>query len=171
MNLDFYIARLSASAETIESLVGSLSDEQIFWKNDLEKWSILQIVFHLRQTEQKDFRLRLEKTLRDETEEWISLVPSEMRLAQNENTENNLAELLNDFLDEREKSVAWLKTLHNPNFQNAHRHRQSKLSAGDLLASWLAHDFLHIKQIVRLQYDYVNHVSQPYKTDYGGKWT
>jgi len=171
MNLDFYIARLSANAETIKSLVGNLSDEQIFWKNDLEKWSILQIVFHLRQTERKDFRLRLEKTLRDESEEWTPFVPEETHLAQDVNTGNNLAELLKDFLAEREKSVAWLKTLRNPNFQNAHRHNESKLSAGDLLASWLAHDFLHIKQIVRLHYDYVNHISQPFETVYAGEWT
>ena len=60
MNLDFYIARLTSDAETIKSLVGSLNDEQIFCKNDLEKWSILQIVFHLRQTEMKDFRFCLQ---------------------------------------------------------------------------------------------------------------
>jgi hypothetical protein len=86
MNLDFYIARLSANAETIKSLVGNLSGEQIFWKNDLEKWSILQIVFHLRQTERKDLRLRLEKTLRDESEEWTPFVPEETHLAQDVNT-------------------------------------------------------------------------------------
>ena len=171
MNLDFYISRLSENVKTIESLVNNLSGEQILWKNGSEKWSILQVVFHLRQTERKDFRSRLEKTLRSETEDWNELVPEKMRLAQDENTLNNLSGLLQDFRAEREKSIAWLNALVNPNFENAHLHQQIKLSAGDLLASWLAHDFLHIKQIVRLHYDYVNHISLPHKTDYAGTWT
>ncbi len=89
MILDFYISRLSANAKTIESLVGNLSDEQILWKNDSEKWSILQVVFHFRQTERKDFRPRLEKTLRGAAEDWIPLAPEEMRLAQDENTKKS----------------------------------------------------------------------------------
>lgn len=169
MNLDFYITRLSANAKTIESLVSDLSDEQTLWSNYPGKWSILQVVYHLRQTEQKDFRPRLEKTLRDETEEWNQLVPEEMQLEQDENTENNLALFLQDFIVEREKSIAWLNALENPTFENAQQHL--KLSAGDLLASWLAHDFLHIKQIVRLHYDYANDISQPYTTEYAGEWT
>jgi len=57
--------------------------------------------FHLRQIERTNFRSRFEKTLRNETEDWTLLVPDEMRLAQDKNTENNLAELLKDFLAER----------------------------------------------------------------------
>ncbi len=169
MNLDFYISRLSANAKTIESLVSDLSDEQIRWRIYQGKWSILQVVYHLRQTEQKDFRSRLEKTLRDETEEWNQLMPEEMQLEQDENTENNLALFLQDFIVEREKSIAWLNSLENPKFENAQQHL--RFTVGDLLASWLAHDFLHIKQIVRLHYDYANDISQPYTTEYAGEWT
>ena len=170
MNLDFYISRFSSNAKTIESLTIDLSREQSLWKDAPEKWSILQIVYHLWRTEEKDFRLRMEKTLRDPQEEWTPLSPQEMRLEQN-GEETNLDEYLRNFLGEREKSVRWLKALSSPKLENVHQNKQLILSAGDLLASWLAHDFLHIKQIVRLHYDYVNSTAEPYKTAYAGKWT
>jgi len=170
MNADFYILRLGENAKTIESLVSGLSNEQINWKSAPEQWSISHVVYHLWRTEEKDFRSRLEKTLRNPQEKWTPLLPQEMRLEQI-GDENNLGKYLQNFLDEREKSITWLKTLENPNLQNAHQHQQTKLSAGDLLASWLAHDFLHVKQIVRLHYDYINFTAQPFETGYAGKWT
>jgi hypothetical protein len=171
MNLQFFIARLAANAKALESLCRNASGEQALWKQSPEKWSIRQIVYHLSRTEEKDFRPRLEKTLRDENEDWQPLVASEMRL-EKEDGAKNLNEYLQNFLDEREKSIAWLKTIENASWENSHRHNeQLTLAAGDLLASWLAHDYLHIKQIIRLQYDYVNSISAPFKTDYAGKWS
>ncbi|HEX8249301.1 MAG TPA: DinB family protein [Pyrinomonadaceae bacterium] len=171
MNLQFFIARLTANAKVLESLCREMTVEQSGWKQSPEKWSIRQVVYHLSRTEERDFRPRLEKTLRDKNEDWNSLVASEMRLEETSGA-NNLSEYLQNFLAEREKSIIWLKTLDNPVWENSHRHNeQLTLAAGDLLASWLAHDYLHIKQIVRLQYDYVNSISEPFKTDYAGKWT
>jgi hypothetical protein len=171
MNLEFFIAHLSANAKVIELLCRETSGEQALWKQSPEKWSIQQIVYHLAQTEEKDFRPRLEKTLRDASENWNPLVAPEMRLEEKDGA-NNLAEYLQNFLAGREKSIGWLKTIENPTWENSHRHNeQLTLAAGDLLASWLAHDYLHIKQIIRLQYDYVNSISEPFKTDYAGKWT
>jgi len=44
------------------------------------------------------------------------------------------------------------------------------LSAGDLLASWLAHDFLHLRQLTGLHWEYVSLLAKPYSTDYAGMW-
>ncbi|HEX8737385.1 MAG TPA: DinB family protein [Pyrinomonadaceae bacterium] len=171
MNLQFFVARLAANAKALESLCQHASDEQALWKQSPERWSIHQVVYHLAQTEEKDFRPRLEKTLRAPEENWQPLVASEMRL-EKAGGANNLNESLRNFLVEREKSIVWLETIENANWENSHRHNeQLTLAAGDLLASWLAHDYLHIKQIIRLQYDYVNSISAPFKTDYAGKWS
>lgn len=171
MNLEFFIARLSSNAKVLESLCQETADEQSLWKQSPEKWSIQQVVYHLSRTEEKDFRPRLEKTLRDKDEDWTPIVATEMRLEETGGA-NNLNEYLQKFLAEREKSIAWLKTIENPAWENSHRHNeQLTLAAGDLLASWLAHDYLHIKQIVRLQYDYVNFIAGNYNTDYAGEWT
>jgi hypothetical protein len=171
MNLQFFIARLAANAKALESLCQETTDEQALWKQSPEKWSIEQVVYHLARTEEKDFRPRLEKTLRAPGENWQPLATSEMRLGET-GAANNLTEYLRNFLNEREKSISWLETIENPVWENSHRHNeQLTLAAGDLLASWLAHDCLHLKQIIRLQYDYVKSISEPFKTDYAGKWT
>ena len=44
------------------------------------------------------------------------------------------------------------------------------LSAGDLLASWVAHDFLHLRQLARLQFQYASLLAEPYSTRYAGEW-
>jgi hypothetical protein len=44
------------------------------------------------------------------------------------------------------------------------------MSAGDLLASWVAHDVLHMRQLVELQRAYVVHLAEPYNTEYAGPW-
>ena len=171
MNLQFFIERLGANARVLEALCRQTTNEQALWKQSPEKWSIQQVVYHLRQTEEKDFRPRLEKTLRAASEDWQPLAATEMRLAETSDA-NHSAEYLQNFLAEREKSIDWLKTLESPRWENTHRHNeQLTLAAGDLLASWLAHDYLHVKQIIRLQYDYVNFIAGNYKTDYAGKWT
>lgn len=172
MNLEFFIARLAANAKVLEALCQQTTGEQFLWKQSPEKWSMRQIVYHLSRTEEKDFRPRLEKTLRDAGEAWTPLAAPEMRLDETDAANNPPAEYLENFLVERKKSIAWLETIENPAWENSHRHNeQLTLAAGDLLASWLAHDYLHIKQIVRLQYDYVSFIAGNYKTDYAGSWT
>jgi hypothetical protein len=41
------------------------------------------------------------------------------------------------------------------------------VEAKNLLASWLAHDLLHIRQITRLKYQYL---AKDYAIDYAGNW-
>ena len=43
------------------------------------------------------------------------------------------------------------------------------MAAGDLLAAWVAHDLLHIRQIARIQYEHARALAAPYKMDYAGK--
>lgn len=172
MNLDLYIERLSSNAKAFQYFCEILTDEQSIWRQSPEKWSIQQIIYHLWRTEEKDFRPRLEKTLRDPNEDWTLLLVEEMRLEQIDGGENKLNVYLQNFLAEREKSIVWLKTIESPNWENQHRHNEKIiLAAGDLITSWLVHDYLHLKQLLRVQYDFVNSISEPFKTDYAGKWT
>jgi hypothetical protein len=36
--------------------------------------------------------------------------------------------------------------------------------------AWLAHDLLHMRQIVELRYAYHQWQAQPYRVDYAGEW-
>lgn len=170
MNLEFYVSRFAQNAKVIENLVSGVDAEQAAWKSAPEKWSILEVINHLVDEEREDFRPRLEKTLRNPEEEWSKITPAEW-VSERKYSERDLQESLQNFLQERNKSIAWLKTLENPNWENAHELPQITLTAGDLLASWLAHDFLHIKQITRIQFDFFNKLSEPFKPIYAGEWT
>ena len=170
MNLNFYILRLGANAKVLENLISEIEPQQANWKSEPEKWSIIEVVYHLYQTESGDFRPRLKKTLRNPREDWDSL-DSEIWNEQRINNRFSSKETARLFLDERAKSIEWLKGINDADWSIAHSTKKLTLSAGDLLASWLAHDFLHIKQITRIEYDYVNLISEPFKTAYAGKWT
>ena len=44
------------------------------------------------------------------------------------------------------------------------------MRAGDLLASWAAHDTHHQRQIVRLRYHRLEQLAEPYSLAYAGEW-
>jgi hypothetical protein len=44
------------------------------------------------------------------------------------------------------------------------------LSAGDVLVSWVAHDFLHIRQLNEVLYAWNEKQASPYSVQYAGGW-
>ena len=63
---------------------------------------------------------------------------------------------LNEFLEERDQSVNWLRSLVNPKWDNAYEHPKfGKMTAKMFLANWLAHDYLHIRQILNVKFEYL----------------
>lgn len=169
MNLEFYIERLSENRNAFRSLLRGVSDEQARWKPAPEKWSILEVVNHLYDEEREDFRAHLDALLRDPAAEWKKIDPQGW-VASRAYNERDPKESLENFLLEREKSLKWLAELRDPRWENERRRPSGIVSAGDMLASWLAHDFLHIKQLTRLQYDYVARIAAPYGIAYAGEW-
>ena len=74
------------------------------------------------------------------------------------------------FLEERAQSVAWLRQLKDPAWGNTHQHpRLGELSAFFFLNNWLAHDYLHFRQITRLKHQYLKENSSN-PLDYAGNW-
>ena len=52
--------------------------------------------------------------------------------------------------------MEWLKSLKNPLWTNSYNHpKLGSLSAHLFLSNWLAHDHLHIRQIVRIKRAYL----------------
>jgi hypothetical protein len=63
------------------------------------------------------------------------------------------------FLHEREVSIDFLSHLENPNWENGYDHVSlGRLTAGFFLNNWLAHDYLHIRQIMKIRYLYLQAV-------------
>ena len=170
MNLEYFIERLSLNRDVFEGLVSGVAPEQAKWKPSANKWSIVEVLNHLYDEEREDFRQRIDLVLTNPEQAWPRIDPQDWVTTRRYN-ERNLDTSLNNFLAEREKSVSWLKQLTMPNWRNRYEHPDGRtITAGDLLASWLAHDYLHVRQLARLHWRYVGTIANPYQTDYGGPW-
>ena len=72
---------------------------------------------------------------------------------------------------ERADSLAWLKALESPNWDTVTQAPwRGTISAGDVLVSWVEHDFLHMRQLIEVFYALTKHQAQPYAVDYAGDW-
>jgi hypothetical protein len=55
--------------------------------------------------------------------------------------------------------------------EHAHEHpKLGRLRAGDLLASWIAHDLLHLRQLAGLHFAWNARCLAPYSMAYAGNW-
>lgn len=169
MDIDYFINRLSKNRGVFESLLSGVRLEQLRWKPAPDKWSILEVINHLYDEEREDFRQRIEIVLADPNQPWPRIDPRTWVTTRGYN-ERELDASLKNFLAEGEKSLGWLEQLSSPNWRNSNEGPSGLLTAGDLLASWLAHDFLHIRQLARLHWQYVGAIADPYQTTYGGPW-
>ena len=160
---------MQRSAAAIEALCTDPGLEP-HWKPNPERWSTVEILGHLADEEREDFRLRLDLTLHHPEKEWPPIDPEGWVTAR-KYSQKDPQRVLEDFLSERRRSIAWLDTLESPDGSIARSHPHAgSLSAGDLLASWVNHDLLHLRQIVRLQHEWVEATSKPYRTRYAGEW-
>ena len=141
------------------------------WKPDTEQWSLLEIVCHLHDIEGEDFRIRVQYVLEDPQKMLPSIHPTTWPVERNylgQNFEQKVA----GFLVERRKSINWLRSLPQPNWDNTYQHPDyGPMSAALFLANWLAHDQLHIRQINRIKYLFLKaHADDSVNFDYAGNW-
>jgi hypothetical protein len=170
MNLDAYLDRFRQQAATIAHLVENVDEAQARWKPTPDQWSILEVVNHLYDEEVEDFRIRLKLTLQDPQAEWPPNDPVGKVTARNYNS-REITSSLQNFLDERTLSMEWLSQLDTPDWSLEHQIPDiGTLAAGDLLVSWVAHDLLHIRQLMELHFQYQRQLAQPYRVDYAGDY-
>lgn len=169
MNLNDAISQLEHQGNAIVSLGKSVSTEQARWKPSPEDWSILEVLNHLVDEEILDFRRHLHHILFTPDEAWPEIDPQAWVIAKKYNL-RNLDTTLENFKSEREKTIRWLSELKTPNWDTSIQMPWGKLSAGDMIASWLAHDLLHLRQLVELRYHLTSTDSLPYMLEYAGKW-
>jgi hypothetical protein len=169
MNLEEYTAQLGLQAAAIRSLAEGITDEQARWKPDSDSWSILEVINHLYDEERLDFRVRLDYILYRPGETWPPIDPQGW-VTSREYNERDPHESLQNFLAEREKSLAWLKGLEAPEWQTTSPAPWGEIAAGDMFAAWVGHDLLHLRQLVELRYAYLTQDAQPYSLQYAGDW-
>jgi hypothetical protein len=169
MNLENCCNLLAENAQRIRALVETVTEDQARWKPDPQSWSILEVVNHLLDEENLDFRVRLEITLFRPDEPWPAIDPQGW-ITERHYNQRELGKSLTDFLSARGDSLAGLCTLSVPNWTASYEASWGMMRAGDLMASWVGHDLLHMRQLVELHWAYTAQVIQPYSPDYAGGW-
>jgi ribosomal 50S subunit-associated protein YjgA (DUF615 family) len=171
IHIEAIIRQLAGSAETMRALVRNVSDEQAQWKPSPETWSIKEVMEHVYNEERIDFRKHLKEMLSDPPQPW-----GEFRQEEYVSVEG-CRQALERFLSEREASIAWLKALESPDWDIKSRapfgplSASIVLSAGDVLVSWVEHDLLHLRQMIRLLHAWHEKQASPYSVQYaGGGW-
>jgi hypothetical protein len=166
MDISFCVRRLRRSAETIRSLVDGTSIVQARWRPGPRKWSILEVVNHLADEEREDFRARIDVLIHRPEMDFTPIDPEGWALQRDYNS-RDLRTSLRDFLRERDRSIEWLRNLGEVSWSTTKSHPVAgTLRAGDLLASWMVHDVLHVRQLAALQRAWIDSTMLPFSSDY-----
>ena len=170
MELNYYINQMENQLDTIITLTSEISIEQARWKPALDSWSILEVVNHLYDEERSDFRVRLDIILHDPDRKWPPIDPQGWVVNRAYN-QRDLVESRDNFVEERRNSLAWLESLGSIDWEaQCDAPWGSPIKAGDMFAAWVAHDLLHIRQLVELRWAYLVQSLESYQVLYAGEW-
>jgi uncharacterized damage-inducible protein DinB len=167
MELESIINQMQANAETIAAFLAPVSDDQAHWKPQEDQWSMLEVINHLCDEERLDFSAHLKECL--EGKPWSPINPVEWVMGHGY-AQKKAHPSLEFFLQARLENLIWLPSLQDADWQQRIVTPFGSISAGELLHSWLAHDFLHIRQLNELHYAFAAHKALPYKVFYAGDW-
>lgn len=163
------ILHLNSNIKLFKNLLADISPDEIIFKPSEDKWSLLEIVCHLNDEEKDDFKPRLEKILRQDSE-WKSIDPQGWVISR-KYAEKDFTKTLDNFFEERKKSVEWLNSLKIKDWNVKVVHpKLGEFTAFQMLANWLAHDYLHMRQIIKLKYQILGSDLNENELRYAGDW-
>jgi len=177
MQFETLYQELKHSTEMIRALLVGITQEEAQIKPTSESWSMLEVVCHLYDEEREDFREHLDfiistslnASLHRQNGEWHQINP-EGWVTERKYNEQDFVNAQEKFFAEREKSLGWLKNLANANWETIYTSQHGSMKAGDMFASWAAHDNLHIRQLVELRRMKIENITKPYEIEYAGDW-
>lgn len=169
MQFETLYQELQNSTEMNRALLSGITQEEARIKPNPQSWSILEVVCHLYDEECEDFREHLDWILHRQQEEWHQIDPQGWVIERKYN-EQAFGEMQKKFFAERTRSLEWLQGLSGTNWETSHTSQFGTMRAGDMLASWVAHDNLHIRQLVELRRSKIENLIKPYSIEYAGDW-
>ncbi len=168
MDSSALIDRLERLPLALDALLSPLPDADWRWRPADGAWSILEIVNHLADEETDDFRARVRSTLEDPLRDWAPIDP-QGDVVSRRYQERDPAESLRRFRGARAASLVWLRGLAAPKWDNARVHPTfGPAYAGELLASWAAHDARHLQQIAKRLHGLAARDAEPWSVGYAG---
>ena len=170
MNLDYCVRELASNSKTIETFVAGIDAAQMRWKPTENDWSMLEVVNHLWDEEREDFPARIRHLFSGSPDRFAPIRPAE-RVTERGYNGRDPGESLAGFLSEREKNLAWIRSLSRPDWEVKYAHEPlAGISAGDFLAAWTVHDLLHIRQLNELKYAFSARELEGRAIIYAGEW-
>jgi hypothetical protein len=169
MKFETLFHELNHSTEMIRALLAGISQEEAQVKPMPDAWSILEVTCHLYDEEREDFCEHLDFILNRQNEEWHVIRPQEW-VTERKYNQQNFDEMQGKFFAERTKSLEWLKGLEKADWDKTYTSQFGTMPAGEMFASWIAHDNLHIRQLVELRRARIEQIAQPYSVLYAGDW-
>lgn len=168
-NTEEIIRQLQQNQTTFHSLFEGISPELQTWRLHPEHWCLLEIICHLYDEEREDFRARV-KSILDDPEQPLSPFNPVAWVTERSYMTQDFEQKRQAFLEERSTSIDWLTSLTEPKWDNSFQHpKRGPLTARMFLSNWLAHDYLHIRQITRVKYEYLRQTSG-LDISYAGTW-
>ena len=169
MEVKRIIEDLSRNREVFRELLKDIQEQLYLWKPGPEKWCLLEVICHLYDEEREDFRARTHHVLETPNAPMTPFDPLAL-VTKRKYMQQDFNEKLGAFLQERTRSVEWLLSLQSPKWDNTYTHpKLGSLTAKMFLTNWLAHDYLHIRQINRIKYEYLDTHSGE-NLNYAGQW-
>ena len=161
--------QLHKNKYVFQALLEDIDQEFVSWRPKPDKWCMLEIVCHLYDEERLDFRFRTQWVL-----EKPGVTPPPFNpldwVKEHNYKGQDYDTMVAKFLMERQASIRWLQDLVDPDWSSSYKHAtQGNLTAKHYLDNWLAHDYLHMRQIIKYKFNYLEHTSRD-NLDYAGIW-
>ena|ERR1700690_1372652 len=169
MEFKLLYEELANSTEMIRAVLTGLSQEEARVKPNAESWSMLEVICHLYDEEREDFREHLDFIVNRRTDEWHRINPQGW-VSERKYNEQDFRTMKEKFFEERKKSLEWLRELSSADWDKPYTSPSGSKSAGEMLASWIAHDNLHVRQLVELRRYRIENITKPYGIQYAGDW-
>jgi hypothetical protein len=130
---------------------------------------VLEVVCHLYDEEREDFREHLDFILNRQAEEYHSIDPQGW-IKERKYNEQDFKTMQERFFAERQRSLEWLGSISHSDWEITYTSEYGSVSAGEMFACWVAHDNLHIRQLVELRRMRIETIAKPYPIEYAGDW-
>ena len=169
MEFKILYKELTNSTEMLRTLLAGVNQKEAQFKPSAKDWSILEVACHLYDIEREDFREHLDFILHRQHEEYHIIDPQKWIKGRKYN-QQYFNTMKYKFFREREKSLAWLRTIRQANWKTVYKNQFGSMSAGEMFSSWVAHDNLHIRQLVELRRARIEKITKPYDIGYAGDW-
>lgn len=175
MDSDWMISRLERFPIVLRELLHGVGDEDAKYRQSEEDWSMVEIIRHLSDEDRDDFGRRLRLLIDSPAADWPKIDPVAAAVERSYRS-HSLDESLAEFASVRGESVAWLRSQGTIDCAVAALHprlvhpRYGAMDVGDMLASWCAHDALHLRQLAHRFHQLTADKAGRHDTGYAGEW-